>query len=369
MQNQRSIFFTGFPGFIGTRIVKKLVEIDEDIRIKTLVLKNVQKRSAKIIKNWHLEDKIELLAGDISKPNLGLKEEDYLRITNETTDVFHLAAIYDMEVPKEVAWKVNVKGTLNMLNFAKKCPNLSVFVFFSSTVAAGKIKGDVFEDKLDTNCEFHFNYYEQTKFASEILVRRYMEKGLPVIIIRPGAVIGDSQTGVTDKYDGFYMAFRYISILKMFPIWMPNSSFRVPMVPVDYVVDATCFVATEKNCIGHCFQLGEFDLTANQFLAYICDKDESGTKLSIPTKLFEMMIQLPFFRYIFLNKLVKYFMKKGFNMPAEMLEAMDSYNFCRYRTDNKKFLEAAGIRIPRFKDYVKNVVEFYEKNQPTPETG
>lgn len=86
----------------------------------------------------------------------------------------------------------------------------------------------------------------------------------------------------------------------------------------------------------------------------------------IPSSLFEMMLKLPFYKYIFLNKLVKSIMKKGLQMPAELLEAMDSYNFCRYRTDNSKFLERGGIKRPKFKDYVKNIMNFYNKNKKNP---
>ncbi|HUX98646.1 MAG TPA: SDR family oxidoreductase [Candidatus Deferrimicrobium sp.] len=363
----KTVFFTGFPGFIGTRIVEKLIVENDTIKIYALVLKSVLKSTNEILeRNAHLKKKIELIVGDVSKPNLDLSTDLYTKLTNETTEIFHLAAIYNLEVPKNVAWKVNVIGTNNMLKFALKCLNLSVFIFFSSIVAVGKVKGDVFEDKLETNCEFHFNHYEQTKFASEILIRKYMDR-LPIIIIRPGAVVGESKTGITDKFDGFYYALSFASILKLFPIWLPHTHFNVPMVPVDYIAEATCYVSTQEDCIGHCFHLGEFELTANQFLAYICDKDETGTKIRIPSALLEFLIKLPVFKYIFLrNRFIKFIMKKGFQMPPELLEAADSYNFCLYRTDNRKFLERAGIFCPKFKTYVKNIMAFYNKNRKNP---
>ncbi len=362
----KTVFFTGFPGFIGTRIIEKLMKGNENLKIYALVLKSTQKAAQKIIKQHkNFEKRIELILGDISKPDLGLSPEKYSELANKTTEIFHLAAIYNLEVPRNVAWKVNVIGTYNMLKFALKCPNLFVFIFFSSIVAVGKLKGDIFEDELETNCEFHYNNYEQTKFASEVLVRKYFDR-LPIIIIRPGAVVGESKTGITDKFDGFYYALSFASILKRFPIWMPNTHFNVPMVPVDYIADATCYVSTQEDCIGHCFQLGEFELSANQFLAYICGKDETGTKILIPNALVEFMIKLPIYKYIFLNKFIKTIMKKGFRMPAELLEAADSYNFCRYRVDNRKYLERAGISCPPFKNYAQNIMAFYTKNKDNP---
>lgn len=358
----RVIFFTGFPGFIGGKIVESIILKDPKVKVIALIIKPVEQQANTIIKAKKFQNNIELVIGDVTKPNLGLEEHVLNKLCSQITDIFHLAAIYDMEVPKRLAWNVNVRGTNNMLKFALKCKILNVFVFFSSTVAAGIIKGHVHEDVLDTKRKFHFNHYEQTKFASEMLVRRHMDQ-LPIIIIRPGAVVGDSNTGETIKFDGFYVAFKFIPILKLFPIWMANSTFRVPMVPVDYIVDATIHAAEHKDCYGHCFQLGEFDLTANQFLAYICDKDETGTKMVIPKKLFETFINLPFFSYIFTLKPVKRIMRK-YIMPAEMMEAMDSYNYCYYRTDNaKKYLEPAGIKCPEFKQYAKNIVAFYNEKK------
>ena len=128
----RSIFLTGFPGFIGTRIVKKLIETNDNVKINALVLKSVQSKAREIVKQHNLEGKVELLVGDVSKPNLNLNPEVYTKIANETTEIFHLAAIYDLEVPKKLAWNVNVIGTHNMLKLGLKCPNLFVFVFLLS---------------------------------------------------------------------------------------------------------------------------------------------------------------------------------------------------------------------------------------------
>ena len=360
---EKIVFFTGFPGFIGTRIVEKLINDNQNIKIYALVIKSAYKQAQNTISKRSIpKKKIELLIGDITQPKLGLDDENYTELSKKVTDIFHLAAIYDMEVPKNLAWNVNVRGTIKMVKFALACPNLFALVYFSSTIAAGVVKGDVLEDKLDFNCTFHFNHYETTKFAAETYIRRFLNK-LPIVIIRPGSVVGDSITGETDKFDGFYYPFPFIPILKMFPIWLTNTTMHVPMVPVDYIVNATTYAADTEKCHGHCFQLGEFSLSTNQFLAYICGKDDTGTKLRIPSKLMDIFIGMPFFRYIFLLKPIKLLMKKGINFPAELMGAMDSYNYCNYRSDNRKLLEEGGIKLPKFKDYAKNIVAFYKKNK------
>ena len=59
-------------------------------------------------------------------------------------------------------------------------------------------------------------------------------------------------------------------------------------------------------------------------------------------------------------------MKKFLTLPAEIMAAMDTSNFSRYRTDNKKFLERAAITCPKFKDYAKIIVNYYQKNKNNP---
>jgi thioester reductase-like protein len=361
----KTIFFTGFPGFIGTKIVEKLITEDQDIKIYALVHVSMMEKALKIIKqNEIFGNKIEILQGDITYPDFGLDPKTLLKLNENITNIFHLAAIYDLEVPKKIAWKVNVTGTKNMINFALKCSNLRIFIYFSSIVAAGIVKGDVYEDELDLKCKLHFNYYEQTKFAAEYLIRKYLAE-LPIIIIRPGTVVGDSVTGETDKFDGFYYSFKFIRLLKKFPIKIPDTRFYVPIVPIDYVVNASCHLSDRNDCIGKCFHLGEFDLTVNDFLSYISRRDINESKLIIPKRLVEFFLNLPIFRYIFNIKLIKTIMKKGISFPAELMGAMDSYSFCKYRTDNSRFLIQEGIIVPKFKNYIEPILKYYEaKTKP-----
>ena len=53
----------------------------------------------------------EILVGDITKPELGMERRMIEELHEETLTVWHLAAIYDLAVKAEIAWKVNVEGT------------------------------------------------------------------------------------------------------------------------------------------------------------------------------------------------------------------------------------------------------------------
>lgn len=346
-----------------------MIKQNESTKIYALVINPIKNKAEKEIKNDDLlKDRVEIIIGDITKPNLGLESQLYDKLIKKITDIFHLAAIYHLEVPKKLAWDVNVKGTYNMIKFALKCKNLFAFTHFSSMVAPGRVDGIVKEDELKTGGSLHENHYEITKHVSEYLIRKYSDK-LPLIIIRPAIVIGDSKTGVTDKFDGAYHIFELTKggkeLGKFMPrIYLKNSNLKIPIAPVDYLAKAVACISDQEACIGHTFHLGEFDLKANQFFDLILGKNPKQSKLIIPNKIFCFLIHSPIYRYLIVNKFVRFILRKGLQVPVEILQSMDSYETATFETENnKRFLLPAGIKCPKFKEYSERIFKFQKKNR------
>ncbi|MBD3229771.1 MAG: NAD-dependent epimerase/dehydratase family protein [Candidatus Lokiarchaeota archaeon] len=366
---KKSVFFTGFPGFIGKRLIKALVSQSEQIKIYALVIESVKSKAEKEVKNDPvLKDEIQIIIGDITEPNLGLDSGLLIKLTNKITDIFHLAAIYHLEVPKKLAWDVNVKGTFNVLKFALKCKNLFSFTHFSSMVAPGRAKGQVKEDELNTDVSLHNNHYEITKHVSEYLVRKYSDR-LPIIIIRPAIVIGDSESGVTDKFDGAYHIFELTKGGKDIGKYLPrinikDSNLRIPIAPVDYLAKSVAYISDQEGCIGHTFHLGEFRLYVNDFFDIILGKKSNQSRLIIPNKLLNLIIHSPIYRYLMVNKFFRLVLRKGLQVPVEILDSMDSYDTAIFETkNNKRFLEPAGIKCPKFREYSEKIFKFQRENR------
>ncbi len=233
---------TGFPGFIGRLLAARLLE-EDDLTIVALVeermLEPAREAAAEIGGG-----RIEVVAGDIADRRLGLDDGERERIVSEVRRVYHLAAIYDLAVPIELAQRVNVDGTGNVLELCAEAQSLERLVYISTAYVAGLRRGVVYEHELVMGQGFK-NHYESTKFQAEVWARRYLDR-VPTTILRPAIVVGDSRTGRTQKFDGPYYLLKAVSRATradqpLMHFGRSDSPFNV--VPVDFVVEAIAAAA------------------------------------------------------------------------------------------------------------------------------
>jgi thioester reductase-like protein len=234
---ERTYFVTGYPGFIGKRLVKHIAESDPKGRIYLLVQPKFLKEAATYVAQLKGAP-IELLGGDIVDMHLGLAGDEYRRLVETVTDIFHLAAISYLGMPREIARRVNVTGTRNVLELGRDCLHLERFNHFSTTYVSGDRVGVIAEDELDVGQAFR-NPYEETKFEAEKLVNR-AGASMPITIYRPSTVVGDSQTGEIDRFEGpYYLGMVLVMSPLMVPLPLPgNGVAPLNVVPVDFVVRA-----------------------------------------------------------------------------------------------------------------------------------
>lgn len=245
--------YTGFPGFIASQLIREQLKDQKEHQIYAIVLQS-ELNKAEVEKEALQEQfpqlNLELLVGDITKSNLGLSNE-HLNIVLEEVEVFwHLAAIYDLAVKREIAYKVNVEGTKNVNDFVTKCAHLKRYMYFSTAYVAGTRTGNLLETELIRPESFK-NYYEETKFEAELLVEQ-LKKSVPVTIIRPGIVRGHSKTGETIKFDGPYFLLNMVDRLKGLPFipYIGRSKSTLNTVPVDYIFEAATYLSTAEKAIG-----------------------------------------------------------------------------------------------------------------------
>ena len=97
----RTLLLTGFPGFIGTRLATRLLADDPTAQLVALVEPRMVARAREVAAAMEASERIEVVAGDITDSRLGLDGTDHARLRRQVTQVFHLAAVYDLAVPAD----------------------------------------------------------------------------------------------------------------------------------------------------------------------------------------------------------------------------------------------------------------------------
>ena len=348
-------FVTGFPGFIGRRLVAALLERDPHARVTVLVEPRLLEPAGEVARRLDAE-RIELLAGDITDRRLGLDDADYDRLLADVRLVFHLAAIYDLSVPLEVAQRVNVDGTGNVLDFCAAASDLERLAYVSTAYVAGSRTGVVYEHELVMGQGFK-NHYESTKFQAEVWVRE-RKSDVPTTILRPAIVVGDSTTGETEKFDGPYYILRAISRAKRLHRSVPqfgraDAPFNV--VPVDYVVQAMLVAASDPATLGQTLHLVDPDPLTAHDLVDLLSRTYAGRppKGQVPPALIERSLRIDRVRELFAG-----------TPPESVAYLNHPVTYDARRTVD--LLAPHGLTPPKFPDYVDAMVKFYAAHEDDP---
>ncbi|MEP6703926.1 MAG: SDR family oxidoreductase [Acidobacteriota bacterium] len=348
-----TIFMTGFPGFIAERLVARLARRDtqffllvqpEFIARASAAVEKIARKLATPLENF------ALIEGDITKPQLGISDDDLETIRSETTSVFHLAAVYDLAVDKDVAYQVNLGGTKNVNDLCRSLPNLRRYNYISTCYVAGKRLGRILEKDLEHEAGFR-NFYEETKYLAELEVEK-LKAELPVTIFRPSVVVGDSQTGETTKYDGIYYLIQYLrkapGLLRL--INVGNKNVRLNLVPVDFVVEGIAALSADPDTVGKTVALADPAplTTAELFDAIAESLSKKRSVFTPPPAIVETSLMMSF-------------------SPAlsGLPHSAVPYFFIAQTYDTQQageFLAVHGVHCPNFLDYIANLIGFLEKH-------
>jgi len=160
---------TGAAGFIGSNVVREL--LDEGVDVRAMVLPG--------------EDERNLAGVDVEKVPGNILDPPSLDAALSGCDtLFHLAALYSLHAPRRAFFDVNLQGSRNMLWAAKKA-DLEKIVYTASIAALGLKAGKLPSDEETEFNQYGANDYVLTKYMSQQEALTFAREGMPIVVVNP----------------------------------------------------------------------------------------------------------------------------------------------------------------------------------------
>ncbi|KAI9280255.1 L-aminoadipate-semialdehyde dehydrogenase [Umbelopsis sp. AD052] len=275
--SQRTIVLTGATGFLGAFILAKILE-QPNTRVICVVRAKDSAAAVERVKKsseshlvwqdaWLTDKRVDAVCGDLASDHLGLSAADWERLTTEGDTVIHNGALVHWVYPYQHLRAPNVIGTLEAMKLATEHHQKS-FHFVSSTsvldtqhyvelsdaLTEKHGHGVLESDDLDGARNGLETGYGQSKWVAEKLIMEARKRGMPATIARPGYILGDSKTGVTNTDDFVWRLMKGCTELG----FIPSMSNLINCCSVDYVAaSVAAFALDDVNSTS----LGIFHIT------------------------------------------------------------------------------------------------------------
>jgi thioester reductase-like protein len=343
-----SVLVTGFPSFTARRLIAKIAASDPTATIRMLARDKFARAAEELIAGLppQQRERVRVVVGDVCDMDLGLAGGEYRELTETITTIHHLAGIYYLGVERAVAERVNIEGTREIIDLAGECRKLRRLCHWSTALVSGRRKGIILEEELDEGQSFR-NFYEETKFEAEKRAHAASRR-LPVTIFRPGVIVGDSESGEIDKFDGPY----YLMVLIVqgpIDMHLPlpgRGAAPMHLVPIDYVLNAAYALSLDTRAAGGTFHLTDPNpFSSRQVYEIIAERaHKKRPRGFIPTSVAKLLMRAPG-----LEKLAR--------APLAFLESFDHLSFYNARGAHE-LLRGTGIDCPPFDTYVDNLIRY-----------
>jgi thioester reductase-like protein len=339
---------TGFPKLLARRLAIALLARDPRARV-TLLCRERNTEQARTFADslpLHQRARLEVLSGDVANLHLGLSTPEYRALSENLTDIIHAAEATQLSAEKAELQRVNVEGTRGVLELASDCRRLRRYTHVSTVFVSGDRVGVVAEDELAAGQRFR-NGWEETRFEAEILVRRAMAE-LPCTVLRPGLIVGDSQSGEIDRFEGPYaIAILLVTSPVSVPVPFPGDGVApLNVVPIDYVVAATERIHHDERAIGRTFHVVDPNPSSSRRV-YELVAQRSGRKLprvSLGYRLTDALLKLPGLE----------------RLTREQRMAIAYVNHLTFYSSRAtlELLDGSGVRCPPIESYLDKLTEY-----------
>ncbi|HVU01785.1 MAG TPA: SDR family oxidoreductase [Polyangiaceae bacterium] len=345
------VLVTGFPSFRARKMVEELLGAKKTSLIAAIVHPKLAEQAKAFVAQRDRDEQARILLyeGDAAAIDLGLSGAEYRELAARVHRVHHLAQVTYPSATRKIAEYVNVGATREVIEFGRMCERLRCIAIHSSAEVSGNRTGLVLEDDLAARQTFR-SPVEETLARAERLARAAM-KDLPITVIRPTQVVGDSRTGEVDRFDGPYLLILLmLNAPQEMPVLLPTrGDVLMNLVPVDYVVRAARHIAESPQAIGKTFHVVDPNpLTVRRVFQLVAQS--GGRRLPggfIPSRVTKALLGAP-----------------GVSLLSKSPRAFLDHITTPVRYDSRNaddVLHGSGIECPSFESYVDALVQFVKQ--------
>ncbi len=342
---------TGYPRLLARRIATEVLA-DPDASVVMLVRARFMEEAKRWVASLGADaGRVEVLEGEVTAIDLGLGGREFLDLARRVDVVHHAAYSTSMEVGATAIRALNLQGTREVLELARagldqgSAPRV---VAYSSVLALGGAEGLLREEDLDLGQRLR-TPAEETMHGAERLLRQAMDT-LPVTVLRASMIVGDSQTGEIDLFDGPYL---FIMLMLSSPVDLrlplpAGGDLPLNVVPVDHVARAGVTLGVMREAVGHTFHIVDPSPPTTRY-AFERIAQLAGRRVPrgmVPVNLTRALLNTPG-----LERLTR--SPRAF---VDRLATRARYANSRTRT----LLAAQGVECPPFEDYVGPLVAYVQ---------
>lgn len=259
-----NIFLTGGTGYLGSYILKKLLEYGNE-KIYCLVRGGSVRLEESMDYYFgagyyeKYQHRLHVFDGELTAEHFRAEPELYEEMRQSVAKVFHCAADVRHYAPEEELLYTNVEGTREVLRFAEASG--AAMMYISTVSVAGeqtdrtKETGAVLTEKdLDIGQNWWKNPYVKSKIMAEKLVDDAVRQGLCANIFRIGRLVGNSFNGIFQRNpesNAYYRLIKGIMELGMLPDMLYHH--RLEVTPVNQAAEAVVRLSgTTKSAYHIC---------------------------------------------------------------------------------------------------------------------
>jgi nucleoside-diphosphate-sugar epimerase len=211
------IFITGGDGYAGGAVARRyLNETDASL---TLLLRAATQDAARAKRERVCAELPPEARRRVSFVHDDLSQRDALAglDARTVTTILHCAAVTRFNVERDLAEAVNVEGTKRVLEFARRCPQLTSCALLSTAYSCGLEAGAI-DERPALGGRGFANHYEWSKLEAERLALE-LEQDLPLRILRIATIFANGDDGSVGQYNAFHNTFKlyYYGLLSLVP--------------------------------------------------------------------------------------------------------------------------------------------------------